>query len=552
MIFILGIAPVALAGVVDNYEDNRGNPTSNFAIVLAPHVYAEYCDTYVYNNSWVFEEHEGSYPSNEESNEDKPINVKEPYFRTLLFEGVEVKNPPTAGFHIEVIAPDGIIRSSTDCQGGTTLDNASPRIRAQVGDTLIYSDFSAPDPDNGGTTITAWDFQYAYLFVHPDQEPGEDYGDANHMRFYSYPISGMDEEDWPGGTNCRGDNVMATGPEQVAAFVQEIKLDRPGFLQLYQGVEDNARCGPYGSNWSTNGNYVVKGEPNHLAGFPWHTWWYYTSLIVEVEGGSGQDLMVTGNGSSTYYREYAVQRGSIINPQTLYAEPVNRFDIVYAFYNLSEAEQAAVPYKIIACREGSETEGFVIEEGSVDIPVLGKTADRILKVDYDALGLGDEYQRHPCVAVILDPDNLITESDEENNIALFKPGAAQPVLSIEAYSPPAGFPVHSTGWASITVSRKDDLAAVFDAQVTWEVSGERQSKTIPISAGSGVKDQFNVTFYSDVAARIPVNARVNWITDEGNQEAEGWTSIVFGGDYIPNVPPPPEYEDDVIVGINGG
>ena len=85
---------------------------------------------------------------------------------------------------------------------------------------------------------------------------------------------------------------MATSPDQVASFVQEIKLDRPGFLQLYQGVEDNAQCGPFGSNWSTNGNYVVKGEPNGTAGFPWYTWWYYTSLMVEVDGGSGQDLMV--------------------------------------------------------------------------------------------------------------------------------------------------------------------------------------------------------------------------------------------------------------------
>ena len=78
------------------------------------------------------------------------------------------------------------------------------------------------------------------------------------------------------------------------------------------------------------------------------------------------------------------------------------------------------------------------------------------------------------------------------------------------------------------------------------------SKVITISPGSGIKDQFNVTHYSDVAARIPVNARVAWTTSEGAQEAVGWTSIIFGGNYVPNVPPPPEYEDDVIVGINGG
>ena len=543
LLFSSFLVSSARAGTVLGYEDHRSNPTTNFEMPLGAHVYAEYSDTYIKTNRWDFQD-PGGYPNQDASNQDLPVDVKGNDFRKILFKGVPLQDSPTAGFHIEVIAPDGSVRSSADCEDGSTLAASSPRIRAQVGDTIKYSDYSSP-ADNGGTAITHWDFQYAYLYVLPEGQE-----DANGMRFYSYPVSGV--AGWPEGVNSRGDAIMATSPGQVSSFVQEIQLDRPGYLQLYLGVEDNALCGPYGSNWSTNGNYVVKGEPNLMAGFPWYCWWYYTSLIVEVEGGSGLDLMVTGNGSSHYQREYSVRRESVINPQTLYAEPVNRFDVVYAFHNLSSAGQTAVPYRIVACLEGSESEGYVIEEGDVDIPAEGKTADVWLKVDYDALGLGDEYQRQPCVAVILDPENSIAESDEENNIALFRPGEEQPVLSIEAYSPPDGFPVHSTGWASITVSRKDDLPLAFEALVTWEISGDPMSKVITISPGSGIKDQFNVTHYSDVAARIPVNARVDWTTSEGDQEAVGWTSIIFGGNYVPNVPPPPEYEDDVIVGINGG
>lgn len=543
LLLLFAAVPIALAGTVSEYADNRCNPTTNFAFPLGGYEYAEYSDAYLENNHWNFIL-KGGYPQPGCSNRDLPVDVKGDQFRDILFDGVERKISPKASFDIAVIAPDGTVRSSVSCQDGDSLADASPRVSARVGDTIRYMDYSKPRT-NGGTTITKWDFQYAYLYVLP-----KDQLDANGMRFYSYPVSGV--EGWPDGVNSRGGNVLAASPEQVANFVQEIKLDRPGFLQLYLGVEDNARCGPYGSNWSTNGNYVTRGEPNLMNGFPWYCWWYYTSLIVEVDGGNGLDLMVTGNGSSTYHREYAVTRASVINPQTLYAEPVNRFDVVYAFYNLSDEEQTAVPYRIVACREGSDSEGVLLEEGVADIPARSKTADTTIEVDYEALGLGDEYQRSPCVAVILDPGNVVSEEDEENNLALFKPGEEQPVLTIEAYSPPEGFPVHSTGWASITTGRKDDLPTSLEARVTWELDGEQFSKTISISPGSGTKDLFNITCYSDVATRIPVNARVNWTTAEGEQEAVGWTTIIFGGNYTPNLPPPPEYEDDVIVGINGG
>ena len=54
LFLLFAIVPVVLAGTVSGYDDNRENPTTNFALLSGNHLYAEYTDEYIRDNHWNF------------------------------------------------------------------------------------------------------------------------------------------------------------------------------------------------------------------------------------------------------------------------------------------------------------------------------------------------------------------------------------------------------------------------------------------------------------------------------------------------------------------
>lgn len=526
---------VAMAGTINGYNDNRRNTANNFDAPQG-NGFEEYSENYINAHSWNFTndpQTNNGYPGGD--NSFAPVNVRDDNFKDYLYANDE-GTTPNAIFEIEVIAPDGSSRGKIPCNAAQNINTATPRIAAYVGDTLRMIDYSQPSP---GQNLVAWDFQWVLMRVAPDGY------------FLPYVASGQ-EEHWPDGTNAVSGNIIASSKGELEQYASSIELTEPGFLQLYMAVQDDFDCGPNGSNWSTNGNYVVKGTPNGT-GFPWHCWWYYTSLIVEVQPAQELDMFTTGMGSPVWQPEYVVERrySATPDPVTLMYNRENRINIMYSFCNDSDQDMVDVPVKVVACFGGDETGagGYVINVGTVSIPAGERTEDTELVVDYDKLGLGEEYTKNLLVAVVLDPDNIIPESNEENNIVLFRAGDTKEKLSVDVYAPPEGFLVNSTGWATISVSREDTRDTSFEAILTIKCAWDNTYYEVPLHVPAGKAEIFATTVehYSAVSGAKLVSAWITWQDSEGEDQ----DAIRFSTTVIPNVPPPPEYEDDVIVDING-
>lgn len=379
--FILSLTPLALAGEVNGYSDDRrtvsSNPDDNGN---------NFTESFIESTRYWWVPPDYSYPLNAEVSELNPIDVNDKGFTDhWLYQGPGgVGEPPKACFEIQVIKPDGSIRDSDTSNIEPDRDATTPRIKAIVGDTLKWIDHSQV---GSGTKLTTFEAQACLLKVLPKGEK-----DSNDKQFYPMALSNLPSE-WPEGKNYTEWNIRGTTAQQVSdAVASNIKLEDAGFLQLYLSVMDDYDCGPNGSNWSVNGDYAVKSKPG--GGFPWWAYWYFATLIVEVSEG-GEDYWITATGDSEYqdpaYKE---------NPKD---------DDLDRIFKIKQGEEGIITLNANRAATVADTDCWLV----ADIDGTEYKSEKFKFGEFESLPIS--IPGIPCPASIIYPTvKLVTEADDPN------------------------------------------------------------------------------------------------------------------------------------------
>ena len=191
-------------------------------------------------------------------------------FEPPLADGTIIEKP-LANFAIDVQSPSGEIKTSvaTEHNNGATLGPA-PSIKAQVGDTLVFTDRSS---SQSGYKITAWDWQWWR-----EDQPTEEHNLKSQMD-------------------------------------RQLLLEVPGRYHFYLCVADNAPVEKGDSwlwslNWSDNGKHrAIKNLGNGLQGY-----WYFNEIVVEVAEGA-PDFYPTPEGSTQWQESFKTWMVTVPLPQ---------------------------------------------------------------------------------------------------------------------------------------------------------------------------------------------------------------------------------------------